>query len=243
MFKGFQDTRKSKQFNGFPNLNHQMNNSAYGFTGCTFWLDAASGLNTQTNLASVSTWKDKVQGISFEQLTAGSQPRLVLSDASFNNKPVIDFIAGSTRFMAASKIVPCGVGFTIACVFVKDANSVINNRIYGLGDNGGFQLSSGGPVGFPIGFKNAGSNVFVGTTNDNAAHILVCTDKEIVIDGVSEGTSSGNTNISSFDYLSAISGNYRMNGKLAELIIFKGELGSTDLINLSANINAKYAIY
>jgi len=60
MFKGF----NNRQPNGFPNINFGGNyGSAYNFSRCLLWLDAAYGTSTIVNGANVSSWQDKINGV------------------------------------------------------------------------------------------------------------------------------------------------------------------------------------
>ena len=133
MFKGFQNT--SSQFKGFPHLNFQMNNEAYGFSGCTHWLDAGFGLDTQTDLSAITQWNDKVGASKWVQLTAGNQPRLRLADASFNNLPTIDFYSNTRRLTDSLYGIDQSNLFTIAIVAKVDTANTSSNDV--LSDSGG----------------------------------------------------------------------------------------------------------
>jgi len=252
MFKGFQDTSRSPMFQGFPNLNFQMNNEAYGFSGCAFWLDAAYGLNTQTDLAAVSSWRDRIRGIEFVQATAGNQPRLNTANASYNNYPVIQFFDTARRLNSStddSKGLSIPSNFTIALVAnyntSNNANSVFSN-----GNSGASTLTA-----IVLGGSNAGVNgvaVYVnnsvqgsGTTESTTVKIGIITNTEIVVNGVQENTYSSYT----FDKIITQVGGGRsqavtsLNGNIAEILVFGNTLSSNDCIRLSDNINSKYALY
>lgn len=242
MFKGFQD--KSKQFHGFPNLNFQMNNEAYGFSGCTFWLDAAYGLNTQTDLAAVSSWKDRISGINFEQATAGNQPRLVVADANFNNLPSIDFDVAAKVLVSS-----VGIGFgnhTIA--FIAKVNVAQSaNCIFSQNENASSNIYLGGTTAGITGigvYNTATSLIGTPSIENTSTHIAAITTTEIVVDGVQNTTGNWIPGVS-YNTIgrgtTTTSANLR--GRVSEIIIFKRKLSSDELITLSTNINSKYAIY
>lgn len=242
MFKGFQDTSKSSQFRGFPNLNHQMNNSAYGFSGCTFWLDAASGLNTQADLAAVSKFVEKLKRVSFEQATAGNQPRLVAADSNFNNLPSIQR-QSNARFLFSSVSVPMATRFTLVYVGKKDtgvsSNSVLEDNPTG-GSGLGEVILSLSPIS--SGAFVSGSTQIVTAINDTLPHIIIMTNTEIYVDGVLAGSGS----LISSRSINTIGRNGTGNndvGRTAEVLLFNQALIGADCVRLSANINSKYAIY
>jgi hypothetical protein len=239
MFKGFQ---KGQQFKGFPALNFQMNNEAYGFSGCTFWLDAAYGLNTQTNLAAVSNWTDKISNRLFTQSTAANQPRFISSELNFNNYPVVEFL-GARHIVANSSI---GVkDVTISFIAKVNITSTQQNVLFGnntsnSGANGHIlmrQASVGG-----IGVYNGNSAILNSGVIDTSTHIVVITNNEIVVDGVSKITGNWIPAVS-LDSININNGNSGLQGMVAEIIIYNRKLSSSEMIILSNNINTKYAIY
>lgn len=249
MFKGYQDTSNQSQFKGFPNLNMQGAVSAYGFSGVSFWLDAAYGLNTQTNLGAVSSWQQRVGGGTFVQATAGSQPRLVLNDVNFNNYPSVESVANA-RFMQAQTGTGLKYSRSNTIVVVSKVNTINTaNGIIGLADTLGnaFGVHDGGSgaayTGFGIVVNNTSS--LQGTTESTNARIKIITNTNIIINGVDEVT--GINSFSTYDFFNlfrlsnAISSN--MIGNIAEIICYNYSMTSTDAIALSDRINQKYALY
>lgn len=259
MYKGYSPNNLYK---GFPRLNHQMDNQAYGFSGCKFWLDAAYGLNTQTNLAAVSSWTDKISGVKYEQATAGNQPRLVTADAAFNNLPVIDFYS-NVRFLASVAGAPIDSKKTIVFVaqqlttpagtsrftFIGDGNTSVN-----AGNHLIFRIASAGVIVEYFGFTSQGrqatSNTHYlevsGTINDTNPHIFICAGAKFFLDGVElTGAYDGTLPWISFliTRISSSASDIAGTFKLAELFTLDGVLSTNDCIALSDNINAKYAIY
>ena len=248
MFKSYQDSSSADQFKGFPNLNFQGSNSAYGFSGVSFWLDAAFGLNTQTNLGAVSRWQQRVGNGTFIQDTAGNQPRFILNDANFNNLPSVE-AQDSSRFMIAQ----AGSGLryignnTIAVVSKVNTQNTVNG-IIGINTATAYDgLADGGTrTGFN-GFGTAVTNsMFLqGTTESLNSRIKIITNTNVIINGVSETT--GTNTASVFDYFSLFrifntaAGN--LIGTIAEIIVFNYSMTSTDAIALSDRINQKYALY
>jgi hypothetical protein len=229
MFKGFQSTR---QFRSFPSANYQMNNQAYGFSGCTFWLDAEYGTNTQTNGANVSLWTDKISGISFTQSTVGSQPTYVTSLASFNNNPAIFF---SAKTMSYPNLI--GNFYTVVFVVQNVTNGVINQF---LGDsstnnvwfNGG---TAAGYDGFGI-RRNGSVQVASSYGEDLNAHIAVFNPSYIVVDGAVRSTAT--STLSGFSNFHSTHQYY-----ISNFICYNVNYTSSQAIEICNNINTKYAIY
>lgn len=241
MFKGFQNT--SRGFNGIPNLNFQMNNQAYGFSGCTFWLDAAYGLNTQTDLAEVSSWQTKIGNATYIQTTVANQPRFIKNDVNFNNYPSVEFTtSGKNLTLPNSNYIT--LGFTILCV-VKYDSLVAANSIMRRADNGGGLYIGGTSAGYegptwrsPI---NGGVQITSNADSSNPA-ICVFTPERIYLNGsqTNTGTATGfNTGISTIGSSDVNS----LYGRLCEVVAFGYVMTTSQIESLSANINLKYAIY
>jgi len=241
MFKSFKTNRN--HFNTFPNLNFQMNSEAYGFSGCNFWLDAAYGLNTQTDLAAVTKWTDRIMGFSFLQATAANQPRLVSSSASYNNLPVVDFYSNA-RFMQSPTFLN-GTNVTYAIVAnydsLNDRNGILGNSIIVNG------IGFGGSIAAITGFfiTNNETTYFQGTTDSSSVKIIIATPNQILVNGVSEATGTNNVYNGPIDLIGryANSTARALIGKIAEVIIFNNILDSTKVLQLSDRLNSKYAIY
>jgi hypothetical protein len=241
MFKGFQNNRRSNGFNSFPALNFQMNNEAYGFTGCTFWLDAAYGLNTQTDLAAVSSWQPRI-GYQFLQNTVANQPRLILSDAAYNNFSTVDFNGGSKRLTANY---PISLGLTTAIIANYTTIQIVNNVIGSSTSNYSVFLG-GSAANFNGCGISDGGNVFSGTTDNTNVKIFILTKSIILVNGVNEaGTPPTWATNFQFDQIAMRQTltNQSLNGKVAEIIMFNYEMSLSQCQRLSDNINTKYAIY
>jgi hypothetical protein len=244
MFKGFSDSSRNKEFHGFPNLNFQMNNEAYGFSGCTFWLDAAHGLNTQTDLAAVSLWEDKIRNIKFTQSTAGNQPQLVINSVNFNNYPAVRF-QSNARYLSSFDLVDTSNNFTIAFVAkLNTANSTHTNALMSnLGTPGAGYIGLRKTTTNGIGWYGSSSSVQMDSgIIDTNPHIVVVTNNEIVVDGVQTVTGSY-TPLISWSVIGSSNTGWALQSDVAEIIIFNNLLNSDDCITLSDNINSKYAIY
>jgi hypothetical protein len=245
MFKGFQG--KSRQFNGFPNLNFQANNEAYGFSGCTFWLDAAYGLNTQTDLAAVSSWIDKISGISFNQTTAANQPRFILSTSSLNNLPSVEFQTSSARFMTSNNIV--GINNILTIFVVYKINLLNNYNILAFNSSsftpGSLQLANNSSVNNGFGIydgSNANTKVIGDTVKDTNAHIAILTNNTITKDGNLVATTNWFPKFG-INILGQNSATNSVQSYIAEFGIYNKELDTTQIAQLSSRINSKYAIY
>lgn len=238
MFKGFGN--KSRAFNGFPNLNFQVNNEAYGFSGCTFWLDAAYGLNTQTDLAAISSWQSKVGGITFTQATVANQPRLILSDTSYNNYPVVQ-AHDNARFMVADKSFN-----SITCAFIANYDTMVNMNILFALDNANSVFCGGsilGPNGFGV---RRATTYYSGTTENINPKICVISTFGVMVNNVLELSQTVNRLDFGATHLFTSNngtGNERLIGKCAEIIFFNREFTQDQASQLSARLNLKYAIY
>lgn len=247
MFKGFQDSSANSQYKGFPNLNMQQSNSAYGFGGVTFWLDASFGLNTQTNLGAVSRWQARVGGSVFEQATAGNQPRLILTDANYNNFPSVE-AQDNARFMDAANGISFQPNITIAVVSrvatqLSECHVITNGLagvvVSGIVDGG----SNAGFTGFGM-RPNQAAPILQGTTETTTARIKILTRTDVIVNGVNEATGSLGTQISNMKRIFRLDTALRqLIGSIAEIIAFNYAMTSDQAIDLSNRINQKYAIY
>lgn len=238
---------KGDRIKHFAKNQLRRNEYAYGFGGVTFWLDADYGLNTQTNLGAVSYWRDKIRGILFEQATAGNQPRLIVSDADFNNLPSVEF-QSTGRNLQAIQANAITKDFTLVAIYKMNTITTQNNLLcenfsQGTANRVSLGGTSTGYTGFGVysGTGSAPSASLASSVEDTAPHIAILTSSEIVIDGVQVAT--GSCELTS--NLNTLGGgsNQGINGKLPELIIYSQKLTSTQCIQLSDNLNSKYAIY
>lgn len=249
MFKGYQDTSNQSQFKGFPNLNMQGAVSAYGFSGVSFWLDAAYGLNTQTNLGAVSSWQQRVGGGTFVQATAGSQPRLILSDANYNGYPSVE-AQDTSRFLTANNGLKFNVPTITVAVISKINTARAVNIIFSNNLSAGTYsaIHDGGTSTSPLfsGFGNVGNGSIQlqGNTESTNARIKIITSTNIIVNGVSETTSGSiGTTYTELITLFNTSGVGSTLSTIAEIIAFPYSMTSTDAIALSDRINQKYALY
>jgi hypothetical protein len=222
-------------------------NYAYGFGGVNFWLDAGYGLNTQTDLAAVTKWIDRIRGISFQQSTAASQPRFILSDANFNNYPTVDFSVSTSRYLQSfySYGFPNTTDFTIAFI-AKYGVLNTQNCVAGTSVAGAPRIALGGTAASWNGVTVFNTSLIgSGTTESTSTKIAIITNTEIVVNGTQEATYSYfnfNLNMDQIGIANTLGGQ-QLRGQIAEIIVFGDALSSADCIRLSDNINAKYAIY
>jgi hypothetical protein len=238
MFKGF----NNRQLHGFPNLNFNGDISAYGFGGVSFWLDAAFGLNTQTNLGTVSRWQARVGGGVFEQATAASQPRLILNDANYNNLPSVESTDGQRIMTASNGLRINQNGVTVAIISKVNTSSnwnvIIGNQSPQIGIvDGGTNAALNG-----FGYIGASGLLIQGTTESTNPRIKILTNTNVIVNGVNETTGTLGQNTELFTIFRN-GGTERLIGTIAEIIAFNYSMSSTDAIALSNNINQKYAIY
>ncbi len=242
MFKGF---TKGQSFKTFPSLNFQMNNEAYGFSGCTMWLDAAWGLNTQTDLGAVSTWQSKVGNVIMTQATVANQPRFNASNSLYNNYPTVES-QGTGRYMSTTSAI--NVGSTVA--FVANYNTIVNANNLFAPSNTGTQVFIVGLGGTGTGINGVyvrlSSGLYSsGTTENNSVKIVVITPNAIYVNGVLENSSANQINSRDFALLflgSTSATTDTLNGYCAELIFWNTDYTGNEL-EISTRLNAKYAIY
>jgi hypothetical protein len=242
MFKSYQDTSSADQFKSFPNLNFQSAASAYGFSGVSFWLDAAFGLNTQTNLGAVSRWQARVGNSIFEQTTASAQPRLILNDSNYNNFPSVE-ATSVDRFMSAINGIRIVNGDISIAVISKITTSQQFNGILSNNTNiGPIGIIDGGTDVTATGFGYVGAGGLQGNTESLNPRIKILSKNNIVINGISEvsGTLSVTQELNRIFLLYTGRGHV---GTIAEIIAFNYSMTSTDMIALSDRINQKYALY
>jgi len=241
MFKGYQNSNSSPLYRGFPNLNFQTNVSAYGFSGVYFWLDASFGLNTQTNLAAVSRWQPIIGRSAFVQDTAANQPRFIASDVNYNNLPSVQSVGN--RSMIAQYGLQINQQFTIAIVSKVDiattVNGIIGTATRGINDGG----TRSGFNGFGVNTNFNTQTAFQGTTESTNTRIKIMSNNNIIVNGVSEYTGTLGLN-EEFDRIFLSGGSDQaLTGSIAEIIAFNFAMTSQQCIDLSNNINQKYALY
>lgn len=244
MFKHFSQKRG---FEGFPRSNFRMQQSAYNFPDCLFWLDASFGVNTQVNLDPVIHWTDRISGIRFQQDSPTRQPRYVASDANFNNFPSVQTINASRSMIAVNGSINPTKTRTLAFVAKADAFSAGTTFLSGLTQSDG-EISLGGTNAAQtgIGVYNAFfTQRMVTTIEDTAPHIVLINENEIWVDGVSQSvTGTGWTVFSAWLQIFGQPGlGYGLQGRIAEILLFNQKITGADAVSLSDNINAKYAIY
>jgi hypothetical protein len=244
MFKGFQN--KSRLFNGFPNINFQMNtNEAYGFRTASYHFSAEFGTNTQTNLATITSWSDRFGSAYFEQSTAANQPRYVLSSSIFNNYPVIQFQDSARRLNAVgTRAFKISQNSTV--VFVVNYDTLnFANCICGPISNSNqyyFFLAGSGTNYTGVGFFDTAFRQ--NTTESTNPQIIVHTNSEFYING--NLSISANSNIQgTYDQIGCQSSNNNngLIGNIADIIVYNTKFNSSMVNELSSNINSKYAIY
>lgn len=243
MFKGF--NQRGFSFSSIPTNTVSSLNSAYNVSGCTFWLDASYGLNTQTNLAAVTSWVDKISNTRFYQNTASYQPRYITSDSNFNNLPTVDFSVDSNRFLASDVFANVG-----NCIVFVARYSVLQgtNELLTLGGSDSFFYSSyllagnGSSSYTGIGQRNASTGIVVcGTTENTNTKIGIIQKNKIYVNNTEEwsGTIADMFNIKN------IGGRAGANvyGQIAEVLFFNKLLTVQEVDIISTGLNQKYAIY
>jgi len=217
----------------------------YNYDNWFFDLDARTGLDTYTNLARISSWRDTIAGINFSQATAANQPQYQASDANFNNLPSVDFDTAARVLSASYNGQNIGIPSSITIAFVAKVNTIHTvNTLFGpFGANTqwiGLSGTTAGVTGIGV-YEGAASAKMVTTVEDTNSHIVVITSTEIVVDGVQQVTGSWPP-LASFDTLgydtTTTSRNFR--GRLSRLMMRAGTLTSAECIDLYNKMNNEY---
>jgi hypothetical protein len=246
MFKGF---NSNAMFSGVPRSNFGMDHTAYNFGGAIFWLDAAYGLNTQTDLAAVSSWSERFNGFEFLQATAGNQPRLVLNDPNFNNLPSIEAVDTSRYMESISGGLEISSDYTTALVVKADAFG--GNTLVGIMGTRNAEASTlngfncGGSAGYGgFGFIKNNVSTFQTGSNSTAPSIVIMNNSKIFVNGVEEysGTLNNSTTLRLLFRLGGNSG-WSLNGRIAEIVSFNRNFTDTEIGELSSRLNSKYNLY
>jgi hypothetical protein len=249
MFKGFSDSSRNNEFHGFPNLNFQMNNEVFGFSGAVMDFDAEHFTSTKINNANVVFWNDKINQIQFIQNTAAQQPLYVLNDSEFGNKPSLNFNLGTKNLIS----VPLKGFNTIAFAVKVDVAAVQDNAVNCLLKNS--QFSNNGQVvsvnSGSTGVKGIG--VYRGTNyatqdiesgvKDLNVHFSAISSNAISVDGVLSSTNNFSW-INTFDMMGESStGLIRdgIRGRVARIIFYNSNLSETQLVQLTQRMKDYYS--
>jgi hypothetical protein len=232
-----------------------MNNEAYGFSGCTFWLDAAYGVPTLTDGATISSWIERIKGIRFLQTTGANQPVFRLSDSNFNNFPSVDFLTGAPVMQTNSDVIPSSEEYTYWAVFKHNGIIAGGQTIFSKYNTpvttSAFMVIGGNfSAVLGIGWRSAmdtvqtqpywGSNV-----EDTSPHIAIWTNERVYVDGLEFTFTPTYTIQGGWNTIGYSIGTPGRNlcARLAEVGILSYKLNSSECLRLSNNINAKYSIY
>jgi hypothetical protein len=247
MFKGFNN---SSIFSGVPRSNFGMDKTAYNFGGAKFWLDAAFGLNTQTDLAAISSWTERLTGFSFLQATAGNQPRLVLNDPNFNNLPSIQ-AADSSRWMEAiSGGLEISPNFTAALVVKSDSftgltfSGLMGTTNAEASTLNGFKAGGSSTLeGF--GFLRNNVTTFQTGSNSTAPSIVIMNNNKIFVNGSLAYSASSINQSTTLRLMFRLGGNngWSFIGRIAEVVAFERNFSDTEALELSTRLNSKYNLY
>jgi hypothetical protein len=255
MFKAFQ---KGQQFKGFPALNFQMNNEAYGFSGCTLWLNALYGLNTTTNLAAISEWRDLIGGLSFTQSTLANQPRLQLTDAAFNNNPVVDFNTTARGLFSTNSIAVKSGTLVMVYQYISSATSTsYTSRLISNGDQtnvraAGISFSwnrnNNSAILNETGFYSGGitANATSVDEYDTGVKISIVNPNFWYSNGVPVTLTNGSLSAiqgMAFNTIGGSGATFSGVFKVAEILYYNRAMTSDEILTLSSLLNIKYALY
>jgi hypothetical protein len=237
MFNSF--SKKPFVFNGIPPNQFSSNKrsiEAYGYPGCELMWDSQFGTDTVTNGATVTYWNDVVQG---RRLVADSTPTYALNDASFNNYPSLQCPNANTVFRISNSGDDIVVVAPFTIVFV----------VRKIADNTGSNLILSRPSGTTNAIQIRGVQMLNTTlvtapsVNDTAGHIIIVTNTNLYVDGVSRATATSFSPAVSYTHFGFNSGNAANCMSAFAMVAFYRQNYGAETITLSNNINAKYAVH
>lgn len=232
-----------------------------------FWLDAGFGLPNGTIDGSlVSSWNDLVLGVSFQNSNSSWQPTYRSSDIDFNGLPVIHFTSagrGLTSFNLSGPTI--GTSQTVAVVYqyitqtvgLYAHNCIIGNEETYLTPNqprfNFITLNHNAPhtnnlgIGYWQG-SNSVSQFINGSTTifDFLPRILIISGNALIYNGTSITKTNNGIIASTGNMLGAGRLQNTTAGgawKLAELIVWNENYSVSDCLDISSELNTKYAIY
>lgn len=259
MFKGFSE---NNMFNSFLGESFGMNGylEAFGAGGCSFWLSADLNVSASNNLEPVSSWSERVEGMTFEQASASLQPRLILSDVNFGGNPVVDFTP-VPRLLQSPQGIAISSKKTVAFVYQYNTfgntthwnSSIVRTPEYGsprsIGSNFGSQGANSNVLRNYVGYYR-GANLDIGSSDvtvfNTAPVILLINEGAIVANGVSLTPQTMVSFINPGFVASVIGGpgqTFVGSFKLAEWIVWEKIYSVSECLEISTRINDKYAIY
>jgi hypothetical protein len=220
------------------------------------WIDASSlGL---TNGAAVETWTDKSgNGYDVIQSTLANRPQYVLSHASINNQPLVEF-NGTNQFMWLPTELTTNengiVGDDFACIMVAGRSTTSTEWFMGGNGNGpsGGNLHLGWRDGNTFAFGFWGNDVDGDPSPTPAANTLQITHmdlnrtvnpaRHLFMNGSLVNTRNSNSTLSGWQSptLGRRSGSVYGDLLIAEMIFYKGTLTNVQRVIIDNYLAEKY---
>jgi hypothetical protein len=237
-------------FQKFPNRMLESGSNEFGRYGALFDWDAGYGITL--NGTDVSGWKDKIQGINWEQTTAAAQPQYATSVINGNNAVFANSIS---KFMETSTSININLGsdYWLAWVFLdNNAGTVVGPNNIG-GGQGNIRVLLGDVNQVRLGtFCTSQSTLsltysrYVVAGSDANWYIVIFTRTKIFVNGVSEpivGVADYRSTIPYNKLFRSTNSNSQTTGYLSRLLIGNQALSDSSLLELSDALNSKYLIY
>lgn len=239
-------------FQKFPNRVLESGPNEFGRYGAQYDWDAGYGITL--NGTTVSAWRDRIQGRTWIQTTAGQQPQYATNFINGNNAV---FANTNSKFMLSDIPIPFGSNYWLAWVFQDNAGGGVigPHNITTTQNIGNVRVLLGNSTSGGVApFCTSRSNTTLGTSGFRYVvaggtsnwFVVIFTRTKIFVNGVSEPIVgvSDYISIPVMDRLFRSSNlNLQVTGYLTRLIIGNQALSDASILELSDALNSKYAIY
>ena len=249
MFRGY----GKMGFRGFPKRMLESGANEFGRYGAQYDWDAGYGITL--NGSNVSAWRDRIQGRTWVQATAASQPTFVSSVALINNNPTLECAPATNNIHLTTPDITLGSNWWYA--FVVNNNSLVGEQ-YILGNSTStarefaISIADGLLLGPRHHWTSGTSYRYASSVTASTSYgIVIYTPTKIYYNGVNQtivnvsGAPSFFNPIRTLNILLRGENNGFRNhrGNLSRLIIGNQALSDSSLLELSDALNSKYLIY
>ena len=238
-------------------------NFIYGFptSKCVLWLDPSYGLNIQ-DLGAISSWKDRFNRYTYTQSTTAAQPRLIVEDSNFNNKPIVDFnTIGRGVFLTNGPLLSGDTTLVMVYQYISSADSGGSSWQSRVISNGDEQSARSFGVGYlwnklnnsllqaETGYRGDGNNntLVASSSLFNTNRYIVVMNKNLWLANNNNVTITvgGLNNIPAFriNAIGGSSGGFSGVFKLGEVLLYNYAMSSSEASFISDRLNQKYLIY
>ena len=212
--------------------------------GLQLWLDATDEATiTKDGSNYVSAWLDKsINGYSFNQGSAASQPKWFASGFGTESKPYLSF-DGINDWLLSSGVIASNTNFTAFHVWKKTSGNMVglgmgsqnkytvldySSNVYFIRNDGGYDSVGGG-----------GTNTVIVTSVNNGGSDMNFYKNNVFLDS----NYSSNISTTGWDRLGVFSGSTYAYGFIAETIYYNRALTTLEITQVSDYLNSKYGIY